>query len=219
VLALTDAEAFKAENPTADIASVQVVQADINTIRISVTGNAAPPTTEVMLKTGELAYSLNPEGNEPEEEVVATGQQEQRGYRVPNSSTATKTDTPLRDIPQSIQVVPQEVLRDRKPRTLTEAVETVSGVIDGGDLSGSSASSRTIRGFEQQGNFRNGLRDAPNTYILNSPIGNVEQVEVLKGPASVLFGDIEPGGIVNITTKQPLNEPYYNLGLETSLAH
>ncbi len=145
-------------------------------------------------------------------ELVVTGERD--GYRVPNASTATKTDTPLRDIPQSIQVVPQEVLRDRKVRNLTEAVETVAGVIDGGNRAGSSASSRFIRGFEQSGNFRNGYRDAPNTYILSSPIGTIEQVEVVKGPASVLFGDTEPGGIVNVTTKKPLSQPFYSIGLE-----
>jgi iron complex outermembrane receptor protein len=213
VLALPEGQAFTAENPTADIALVQVTQQEGSNIRVSVSGNTALPTTEVTLKTGEFGYSLNPEGEE-EEEIVVTAEREQQGYRVPNTSTATKTDTPIRDIPQSIQVVPQEVLRDRKPTTLTEAVETVSGVIDAGDLYGSSASSRIIRGFEQPGNFRNGFRDAPNTFILSSPIENVEQIEVLKGPASVLFGDIEPGGIINITTKQPLSEPFYELGLE-----
>lgn len=213
VLALPESQAFTAENPTADIASVRVVQVDSGTIRLSVMGNTTLPKTEVTLKTGTLAYSLNPEGDEPDEEIVVTGTG--RGsYRAPNASTATRTDTPIRDIPASIQVVPQEVLRDRNVRSLTEAVETVSGVLDSGDLYGSSASSRIIRGFQQQGNFRNGLRDAPNTYILSSPIGVIEQVEVLKGPASVLFGDIEPGGIVNVTTKQPLSQPYYKLEFE-----
>lgn len=68
---------------------------------------------------------------------------------VPNASTATKTDTPLRDIPQSIQVVPQQVLEDRNVTTLTEAVETVSGVVDGGDIFGAPGGARIIRGFSQ----------------------------------------------------------------------
>jgi iron complex outermembrane recepter protein len=213
VLALPQNQGFTAENPTADIANIRVVQADANTIRVSVTGTTALPKTEVTLKTAGLAYSLNPEADEPDEEVVVTGEGRRR-YNAPNASTATRTDTPIRDIPASIQVVPQQVLRDRNVRTLTEAVETVSGVIDNGDLGGSSASSRIIRGFEQPGNFRNGYRDAPNIYILSSPVGVVEQIEVLKGPASVLFGDIEPGGIVNLTTKQPLSQPAYTFAFE-----
>ncbi|MBD2303986.1 TonB-dependent siderophore receptor [Chroococcidiopsis sp. FACHB-1243] len=153
----------------------------------------------------------SPDGTAPadeEQEIVVTGEQEETGYSVPNASTATKTDTPIRDIPQSIQVVPQQVLEDRNVRDVTQAVETVSGVVDAGTRS------RIIRGFQQGGNFRNGYQDAPNVYILSSPIGTIEQVEVLKGPASVLFGGLEPGGIVNLTTKQPLSEPVYDLEFE-----
>lgn len=135
-------------------------------------------------------------------------------HNVPEATTATKTDTPLRDIPQSIQVVPQQVLEDRNVRTITEAVETVSGVADAGTLfGGNGGGARIIRGFQQDGNFRNGYRDNFDFYTL-SPIGTIEQVEVLKGPASVLFGALEPGGIVNTLTKQPLNEPFYDLEFE-----
>lgn len=145
-------------------------------------------------------------------EIVVTGEQETEGYSVPNASTATRTDTPIRDIPQSIQVVPQQVLEDRNVRIINEAVETVSGVANGEDNFGASGGARIIRGFQQDGNFRNGYRDG-DVYTL-TPIGTIEQVEVLKGPALVLFGAIEPGGIVNVTTKQPLSEPYYNLAFE-----
>jgi iron complex outermembrane receptor protein len=202
-------------------------------VRVTVVGEKALPTVELFDDNAGLVFAVvsqvtatqppqTPALPAPQQqpaaqqddaiELVVTGERD--GYRVPNASTATKTDTPLRDIPQSIQVVPQEVLRDRKVRNLTEAVETVAGVIDGGNRAGSSASSRFIRGFEQSGNFRNGYRDAPNTYILSSPIGTIEQVEVVKGPASVLFGDTEPGGIVNVTTKKPLSQPFYSIGLE-----
>ncbi|MEH2076319.1 MAG: TonB-dependent siderophore receptor [Nostoc sp.] len=69
-----------------------------------------------------------------------------------------------------------------------------------------------IRGFEQAGNFRNGYRDV-NSYAITG-IETIERVEVLKGPASVLFGAVEPGGIINVITKQPLSEPYYKLAFE-----
>lgn len=216
VLALPDSPGFSAENPTTDIATVQVVQQDVNIIRVSVAGSNALPKTEVTLKTGGLAYSLNPEGDDADEEIVVTG--EGRGtYRVPNASTATRTDTPIRDIPQSIQVVPQEVLRDRNVRTLTEAVETVSGVVDGGGFYGAPAGGRIIRGFDvgfngDTSSFRNGFRDSNYGDLVG--IGTVEQVEVLKGPGSVLFGQVEPGGIINTVTKQPLNQPYYKIGFE-----
>jgi iron complex outermembrane receptor protein len=216
VLALPQGQTFVADNPTADIATVQVVQQE-GTIRVSVAGKEALPKTEVTLKTGGLAYSLNPEGDEADEEIVVTGAG--RGaYRVPNASTATRTDTPIRDIPASIQVVPQQVLRDRNVRNINEAVETVSGVVESGDFFGAPGlNNRAIRGFAQGytdggGNLRNGFRDGG--FYSVRPIGTVEQVEVLKGPASVLFGALEPGGVVNVTTKQPLSNPYYRLAFE-----
>ncbi|HEY9655172.1 MAG TPA: AMIN domain-containing protein, partial [Crinalium sp.] len=127
VLALPNAQEFIAENPSEDIATVRVTQLDATTLRVSVTGNTALPTSEVTLRTGALAYGLNPEGEDPEEELVVTGEGQQ-GYRVPNAATATRTDTPLRDIPQSIQVVPRQVIEDQQVIELPEAVRNVSGV-------------------------------------------------------------------------------------------
>lgn len=74
---------------------------------------------------------------DPEEEIniVVTGEQEETGYSVPDASTATKTDTPLRDIPQSIQVVPQQVLQDQQVTTFREALRNVPGVAQGGNSS------------------------------------------------------------------------------------
>ncbi len=239
-LRLSSGEAFtfRSEKPIEGITEITVTNIDANTVRVAVVGEKALPSVELFDDDAGLVFAVastatsaqtpetpteeQPITQTPQEEPVAQQDEpielvvtgEQDGYNVPNASTATRTDTPLRDIPQSIQVVPQEVLRDRNLRDLTEAVETVSGVVDGGNLSGSSASSRIIRGFQQQGNFRNGYRDAPNTYILSSPIRTIQQVEVLKGPASVLFGDIEPGGIVNVITKKPLSEPFYNIAFE-----
>jgi len=144
------------------------------------------------------------QGDEPIE-LVVTG--EQNGYNVPDASTATKTDTPLRDIPASIQVVPQQVLQDQGAVRLQDALQNVSGITQALNYLGSGSGGYIIRGFEQDGNFRNGFRD--NDQYTLPEIANVEQIEVLKGPASVLFGQAEPGGIINIVTKQPLSEPYY----------
>jgi iron complex outermembrane receptor protein len=209
VLALPQGQTFIADNPTADIATVQVTQQEGN-IRVNVAGKEALPKTEVTLKTGGLAYSLNPEADEPDEEIVVTGEG-QRGYRVPNSSVGTRTDTPLRDIPQSIQVVPQQVLRDQQANRLEEALRNVPGVTQA--FSGPfSVSTFTIRGFianEQSGNnfLRDGLPDPTVGGVVELP--SIEQVEVLKGPASVLFGFGNPGGTINLVTKKPLREPLF----------
>ncbi|NHC37930.1 TonB-dependent siderophore receptor [Scytonema millei] len=137
-----------------------------------------------------------------EQEIVVTGEQE--GYSVPDASTATRTDTPLRDIPQSTQVVPRQVIEDRQITRISDAVRNVSGVTvqrEYGDYS----DAYNIRGFTTYDTLRNGFQGF-STIV---PSNNIERVEVLKGPASILYGQFEPGGVVHYITKQPLSEPYY----------
>lgn len=138
--------------------------------------------------------------------VTAEREEEAGGYNVPDATTATKTDTPLRDIPQSIQVIPQQVLEDQQVTRIEDAVLNVSGVTPTVGYGGSSQN-YTIRGFSPDFNFRNGFRE--DRSISFSDVANIERVEVLKGPASVLYGQLEPGGIVNYVTKKPLSDPYY----------
>jgi iron complex outermembrane receptor protein len=216
VLALPGGQAFSAENPTADIALVQVVQQDINRIRVSVIGTNALPKTAVTLKTGGLAYSLNPETDEPDEEIVVTGER-QRGYRVPNASVGTGTDTPILETPFSVQVVPQEVIRDQQVIRLEDALTNVSGVNFAGSNAGRE-SSFSIRGFGNQfagsvPTLRDGYRLYGNFQGI-SEVGILDRIEVLKGPASVLYGEIEPGGVINLVSKQPLAQPFYETELQ-----
>ncbi|MCC5644531.1 TonB-dependent receptor [Nostoc sp. CHAB 5824] len=144
-------------------------------------------------------------------ELVVTGEQD--GYRVTESSTATRTDTPIRDIPQSIQVVPQQVLEDQKTVRLIDALRNVSGVFSSNSFGGT-IDSFNIRGFNDASILQNGFRqsNAEGNFSLRDP-ANIEQLEVLKGPASVLYGNVEPGGVVNVVTKQPLTDPFYNAEL------
>ncbi|MBD0363140.1 MAG: TonB-dependent siderophore receptor, partial [Coleofasciculus sp. C3-bin4] len=147
---------------------------------------------------------------EEEIEIVVTGEQEEEGYRVRNAITGTRTDTPLRDIPQSIQAVPQQVLEDQRVNRLNEALRNVSGVTQGTESSRSVFDFFLIRGFSTRSIYRNGLRDDTNV-TGGSGVANIERVEVLKGPASVLYGRGGPGGTINIVTKQPQSEPSYLL--------
>lgn len=208
VLALPDAQEFSAANPTGDIATVQVVQQNADTIQVRVTGTNALPKSDVTLITGELAYSLNQEVDEPEEEVVVTGRDD--GYNPPNASTATGTNTPLRDIPLSVQVVPQQVIEDRNVTELGAALETVGGVSsDGGRGTSVNGPNFLIRGFNIGSSvFRDRI-----PYFSLSPLStnDIERIEVLKGPASVLFGQGDPGGIINLVSKQPLRDPFYSV--------
>ena len=141
-------------------------------------------------------------------EIVVTGEQV-TGYSVPNATSATRTDTPLRDIPQSIQVVPQQVLEDQQVIRLNEALRNVSGVRDDDSFAGT-LDRINIRGFTQDVFLRDNFRQSQ--FSLRET-ANLERIEVLKGPASVLYGNLEPGGVVNLVTKKPLSEPYYSAEL------
>jgi iron complex outermembrane recepter protein len=129
-------------------------------------------------------------------------------YRPENASTATKTNTPIMETPVSIQVVPQQVLLDEQATTLARAVDNVSGVrsYDSSYVGGNDQFQ--IRGFTTSFVYLDGLRlqaGLPGT----SSLINVDRVEILKGPASILYGRADPGGIVNIVTKQPQVTPFY----------
>lgn len=169
------------------------------------------PESEIKPETTPQTDNVTPEGvqqppataeGDEEQEIVVTGDRE--GYSVPDASTATRTDTPLRDIPQSIQVVPRQVIEDQQITRISDAVRNVSGVTvqrEYGDYS----DAYNIRGFTTYDTLRNGFKG----YSTIVPSNNIERVEVFKGPASVLYGQFEPGGVVNYITKQPLSEPYY----------
>lgn len=138
-------------------------------------------------------------------EMVVAEQPEQ-AYAVKQATTATKTDTPIIETPVSIQVVPQQVLQDQSAYRLQDAVKNVSGVQQRFSTGG--VDRFIVRGFDLgEAQYRNGIR----LNNLNFDLANVEQVEVLKGPASVLYGRTEPGGLLNIVTKKPRSQPYYAL--------
>jgi len=139
-------------------------------------------------------------------------------YTLPNATAGTKTDTPIIETPLNVQVISKQVLKDQQAITLGDALKNVSGVavtssVDGGAVqngnqNGLSATNITLRGFESQTYARNGFRLQQGGGTRE--LANVEAIEVLKGPAAVLYGLVEPGGLVNIVTKQPLATPYYS---------
>lgn len=131
-----------------------------------------------------------------------------QGYRATRSATGTKTDTALRDIPQSIQVVSRQVLEDQQVNNLGDALTNVSSV-QRGNTHGGSSESFVIRGFKATTYAVDGMLINP---LVSRPealrdLANVERVEVLKGPASVLYGRGNPGGLINLVTRQPSFTP------------
>lgn len=122
-------------------------------------------------------------------------------------ASATRTETELLDLPQSIQVVGQEVIRQQGIIDLKDAVRNVSGVTYTGTYSGG-YQYFSARGFwmSNVANYRRNGMLLPN--FGQNYADNVESVEVLKGPSGILYGDVTPGGVINVVTKKPLAESY-----------
>jgi iron complex outermembrane recepter protein len=129
-------------------------------------------------------------------------------FTKPISFTATKTPTPVIDIPQSISSITRELIDDQMDFTLKDAVTDAANV---NDYSG--YDEYTIRGFlAENPRCINGLRGYNATYT-SLLLLNIESVDILKGPAAVLYGNTDPGGTVNLTTKKPLPDAYGEISL------
>ncbi|HEY9737856.1 MAG TPA: TonB-dependent receptor plug domain-containing protein, partial [Trichocoleus sp.] len=212
-LDLAEGDSVQAASPAEGIAYVDV-SALGDTVQIAITGTDAPPQTAVNVTGNGITLAITPgtaaaSAEQEAIQVSVTGGRDD-DYSPNTAVTATRTETPLRDIPQSIQVVPQAVLEDQQTLRVQDALQNVAGVSKWGNYGGTEAGSFVIRGFTQDGNFRNGFRD--NDFYSISEVANVERIEVLRGPASVLFGQVQPGGIINVVTEQPLAYPAYELG-------
>jgi len=130
-------------------------------------------------------------------------------YRRSNASTATKTDTPIMETPVNIQVIPQAVLKDQQAIRIEQALQNASGVYK---QQAESAEAFNIRGFTTFDYYRDGVRNqSAITQAGDRETANLERIEILKGPAAILFGRIEPGGLINLVTKKPLEQAYYSL--------
>lgn len=143
-------------------------------------------------------------------EVDVTGQAERaldpvRGFVAEQQITGTKTDTPLIENPQSISVVPRDQIDARQAQTLGEALRYTAGIRGENYGTDSRTDWFQLRGFNAQDNglFLDGLRY--NTGYAGSVFETygLERYEVLRGPTSVLYGQIAPGGLVNMVQRRP----------------
>jgi len=123
------------------------------------------------------------------------------GYQPLTSSSATLTTMPLMDIPQVVNTVSDKVLEDQHATTLDEALYNVSNVVQTNTLGGTQdAFVRRGFGANRDGSIMtNGLK----TVLPRSFNAATSRVEVLKGPASTLYGILDPGGLINVVTKRP----------------
>jgi iron complex outermembrane receptor protein len=154
--------------------------------------------------TATVDFTLAPSSNAMQE-VEVLGRRETT-YKSDYSFVGTRTATDLIDVPQSISTVTKELMEDRQAYRLTDVVKNVAGVAQY-----SHYDDFTIRGFRNgyESGFRliNGLRSGfsyGNSFVQAPLTVNLERVEVLKGPGAALYGDINPGGTINMVTKKPL---------------
>jgi iron complex outermembrane receptor protein len=149
--------------------------------------------------------------------ITVVASPEQPGdYTATSATTANRTDTPLKDTPQSIQVLPRAVLDDQQSATLSEALTNVSGVRSQSVLNQNldPANERLIRGFTAE-TYRDGM---PLTYSAGDreSMANVERIEVLKGPSALMYASslgAPIGGLVNLVQKKPQATPSYAAGI------
>jgi iron complex outermembrane receptor protein len=130
-------------------------------------------------------------------------------YVPDRTSVGTKTDTPLMDVPASVQSVPRELLYDQGAFTLDGFVRNVSGVQQSASSNYGFFSTYIIRGLASQF-YRDGVLDASQVNGYVRTLTDVERVDVLKGPGSALYGSGAPGGTISLVSKQPTALPLYS---------
>ncbi|MEO7073568.1 MAG: TonB-dependent siderophore receptor [Rhodanobacter sp.] len=131
-------------------------------------------------------------------------------YLVNVSNTATRTDTPLLDIPQTIQALPMDLLHDQNAQSLGDTLRNAPGVsVHQGE---GNRDQMVIRGVKTKADFFvNGVRDDTEYF---RDLYNVQEVDVLQGPSAMVFGRAGAGGAVNLVTKQAVRSPIRELTLQ-----
>ena len=155
--------------------------------------------------------------------IVVTGQGESptgpvQGFVAKTSFSATKTATPLIETPQSVSVVTKDQITATDAETLSEALAYTPGITFQSPAYSRMNDDFMIRGFNVaaggSGMLRDGMRLQSNVYDGNQEPYGLERVEVLRGPSSVLFGQLSPGGVVNAISKRPTDTPFHELNAE-----
>ena len=157
----------------------------------------APPS----LPAQTVAPSSNPGKDAPNESNVVTlspfevTSDNDNGYQAANTLAATRTNTPIRDLPMHINVLNEQLMTDRAIFDLDQALDALPGTARVFDEYVPKAN---IRGFNSSAAMRNGVRS-----LTTPDTSSIERVEVVKGPAALIYGQTQPGGVINYITKNP----------------
>ncbi|MBB6610809.1 TonB-dependent receptor [Pontibacter sp. Tf4] len=165
---------------------------------------------EVTAGTTKTVYLLLPSSATALAEITVTASKSGE-FVQPIGSTATKMEAPLKSVPQSVQIISRRAMDQMQVVRLDDAMRNVSGVTMETGFGGRTDIFQ-IRGFRTstESIFKNGFRNSVRTF---RETANIQQIEVMKGPASVLYGVSDPGGMVNITTKKPTAFTFYDFQL------
>ena len=151
---------------------------------------ALSPSLALAAETGQTLETVTVEGEAPVRDTYKT-----------ETTSIGKTKQQLRDIPQSITVVNQQLMQDQGVATLKDALRNVPGITFAAGEGGRSGDQVVIRGFSAATDtYRDGMRDIGQ---YNRDAFNDEKVEILKGASSMLFGRGSTGGVVNQVSKSP----------------
>jgi len=153
-------------------------------------------TTSLVLTTPLAESWADEPASEPTEKITVVGKRST--YNAASTTTATKTDTPLRDVPQSITVVTRDLIEDQDMRSMADVVRYVPGVSMGQGEGHRDAP--TLRGNSSTADFFvDGVRDDVQYF---RDLYSADRIEILKGPNAMIFGRGGGGGVINRVTKQ-----------------
>ena len=131
-------------------------------------------------------------------------------YAAPDNFAATRTENAIIDTPQSTQAETRQALEDAGATEIADAYDYLASITQENNTGGLTGDDYLARGFQTDNLLVNGNRTGQPSTL---DIANVERIEALRGPTAALFGRGDPGGLVNVVTKQPLPEPFYQVGL------
>lgn len=208
--------------PAADtLPQVEVISAEEAPKPVKKTAKRKTPAKQIAAPSSPATAPIV----EPEPAAQVLGQSNYDGitnttstvtdYVAPTSTVGSKTDTPLKLTPQAVSVVGKEQIRDQGVQNIQEAVRYVPGVLADGFGYDSRGDFSIIRGIAGA-YFVDGLRTNYGYYINTTAIEPyaLDRVEVLRGPASMLYGQVPTGGLINAASKLPTDAPYREIGVD-----
>ncbi|WP_024278673.1 TonB-dependent siderophore receptor [Xanthobacter sp. 126] len=127
-----------------------------------------------------------------------------QGYVARQSLSGTKTDTPIAETPQSISVVPRQQMEDQQVESVAEALRYTPGVFSEYRGASNVRDEVIVRGFAYVPRYLDGMLLGGDVDYAKIYPYLLERVELLAGPSSVLYGQVNPGGIINMVSKKPI---------------